>query len=421
MQVSLANVFRLSSRVIGAGRRGPCTSAQWLLSAIVVFNLWGLAPSPADSPNSSTKQPTRSAKKEQPLKPSQSNARREDWFSRWVRGQQFYKYRKNAPEVRKAFDEVATEAAQATVQILCDQHPKILGLVVDSDGYIVTKASELKGTIEVQLSDRDVVPAELISIDRRNDLALLKIEGRQLVAAKWATETKPQVGSWVVAPAPGRGTLAIGIVSTTDRWVRGGVLGVFLEPTTDGPRIVALNPQGGGGKAGLRRGDVVVAVNGKPVKDVDAAIHAIGSYLPGETVHITVRRGDEEVELEAKLDSIHESFNNKRAQFQNSLGTALSERRAGFPAAFEHDLGLPPAQCGGPLVNLKGRVVGINIARAGRVSSFAIPTSVVTKTIAEMKAGQHAARRAVAQQPATEELETVEAGSQVGNTSDGSH
>ena len=36
-----------------------------------------------------------------------------------------------------------------------------------------------------------------------------------------------------------------------------------------------------------------------------------------------------------------------------------------------------PADCGGPLVNLDGKVVGMNIARAGRTESYAIPCACV--------------------------------------------
>ena len=40
-----------------------------------------------------------------------------------------------------------------------------------------------------------------------------------------------------------------------------------------------------------------------------------------------------------------------------------------------------PEDCGGPLVDLEGRVLGINIARAGRVESYALPASVVRETV----------------------------------------
>ena len=62
-----------------------------------------------------------------------------------------------------------------------------------------------------------------------------------------------------------------------------------------------------------------------------------------------------------------------RREFQNQLGGNLSQRRTGFPSALQHDTVLRPEQCGGPLFDLNGKAVGINIARAGRAASYAIP------------------------------------------------
>jgi S1-C subfamily serine protease len=52
----------------------------------------------------------------------------------------------------------------------------------------------------------------------------------------------------------------------------------------------------------------------------------------------------------------------------------LSENRKDFPNALQHDLTLRPNECGGPLIDLDGKLVGVNIARGGRVKSYAIPT-----------------------------------------------
>jgi serine protease Do len=50
---------------------------------------------------------------------------------------------------------------------------------------------------------------------------------------------------------------------------------------------------------------------------------------------------------------------------------------------------LKPEDCGGPLVNLDGEVVGINISRAGRIESYALTPAVVRPVLEAMKAGQH--------------------------------
>jgi serine protease Do len=54
----------------------------------------------------------------------------------------------------------------------------------------------------------------------------------------------------------------------------------------------------------------------------------------------------------------------------------------------QHDTVLQPNQCGGPLVNLDGKAVGINIARASRVASYALPASAIKPLLEELKSGQ---------------------------------
>ena len=344
--------------------------------------------SKADNKKDSRPKPNVEKQSDEPSAGPQEN--KDDWFSRWVRGRAFYKFRKNSSQIRQVFDPVSSSAGTATVQVLCNGKPTILGLVVDSSGLVLTKASELKGKISCRLGLDKSSPAKIVGIHPQHDLALLSIDANALPTAKWNTEPAVSVGSWVIAPGSDGTAMAVGIMSAQTRWIRGGVLGVFLEPSAGGPKIVGLTPKGGGGKAGLQRGDVIKQINGKPVRDVDAAIFAIGSYLPGDRVELTIARGRKSVEITATLDSVHKTFGNTRALFQNSLGVSLSDRRAGFPSALEHDLVLTPSQCGGPLVNLQGDIIGLNIARSGRVSSLAVPADVIFPLIEEMKSGKWA-------------------------------
>ena len=53
--------------------------------------------------------------------------------------------------------------------------------------------------------------------------------------------------------------------------------------------------------------------------------------------------------------------------------------------AIRHDSVLRPQDCGGPLVTSSGDIVGINIARALRVSSYAVPTASVSKVLAKLR------------------------------------
>jgi serine protease Do len=63
----------------------------------------------------------------------------------------------------------------------------------------------------------------------------------------------------------------------------------------------------------------------------------------------------------------------------------FSQRAKGFEQAIEHDTVLQPWLCGGPLVNLDGKAIGINIARASRVSTYALPARLVKRILDNLK------------------------------------
>jgi serine protease Do len=102
-----------------------------------------------------------------------------------------------------------------------------------------------------------------------------------------------------------------------------------------------------------------------------------------------VRRGSETLNLTVVLGSFQQIIEGERAEFQNSLGGRLSQRRAGFARVLQHDTVLDPEQCGGPVLNLEGEAVGMNIARAGRVESFALAASIIQPLIADFIAGKY--------------------------------
>ncbi|MEX2027294.1 MAG: S1C family serine protease, partial [Pirellulaceae bacterium] len=56
--------------------------------------------------------------------------------------------------------------------------------------------------------------------------------------------------------------------------------------------------------------------------------------------------------------------------------------------AIQHDTVLKPSECGGPIVDLSGKVVGINIARGGRVESYALPATLVRSLLPDLMSGK---------------------------------
>src|SRR4051812_25441212 len=76
------------------------------------------------------------------------------------------------------FKPVVAKASESTVRVRCDDKDTILGTVVYSDGYILTKWSELKGTVTVRFSDGTEYDAVTVGAHKETDLALLKVDAK---------------------------------------------------------------------------------------------------------------------------------------------------------------------------------------------------------------------------------------------------
>lgn len=298
---------------------------------------------------------------------------------------------KNHDSIKAAFLEISKPASDSIALVFSGDEPKAIGAVVSPDGYILTKASELDGELSCRLKDGRHLRASLVGVHQQHDLAMLKINAADLTPIVWETEVAPPVGSWLVTPSIEDSPLAIGVVSVPPRRIRQtpGVLGVSLDDGEDGAKITEVMRRSAAEKAGLKVDDVVLSANGQRTKNREALVREIRKHLPGDEVSLKIKRGETELELKATLGSHFTSGPAARSNFQNELGGSLSMRRAGFEQALQHDTVLQPAECGGPVLNLDGKAVGINIARAGRVNSYALPAKLVVAVIDDLKSGKY--------------------------------
>jgi serine protease Do len=327
-------------------------------------------------------------------------------------------FEKKNPKVLAAFHDVVAGPSYSTVRIMTtgkEGKPEevALGTVVGPDGWIITKATELKSRpVLCKFKDGRELAAKVVGIHDPYDLALLKVEAKDLKPVVWG-ETKAAVpGNWVAAPGLASEPVAVGVVSVAARKVgardlplsNAGFLGVQLEPGEKGAKITRVEPKSAAEKAGLKANDVVIGVADKIITDPDTMIETITRYKPGESVVIRIRREDKEVEVKATLDK---RPSDGRSDFQNRLGGALSDRRGGFPKVLQHDTVLKPDQCGGPLVDLDSKTIGINIARAGRTETYAIPAEEVVALLPDLKAGKYAPKETAPPKTETEDVRTA--------------
>ena len=154
--------------------------------------------------------------------------------------------------------------------------------------------------------------------------------------------------------------------------------------TPDGVRVEQVFPNTAAARAKMARGDIILKVNEVEIMNREHLIETVRSHLPGEKITLQVRRGDEQLDIDAVLGR-EEDIAGSRAVEQQNLGGPLSSRRSGFQSVLQHDTVLRPEHCGGPILNTKGQAIGINIARATRVSSYALPATIIVALIEEMK------------------------------------
>jgi serine protease Do len=131
------------------------------------------------------------------------------------------------------------------------------GFIVSSDGYILTNAHVVADAddVTVRMTDRREYPAKVVGVDRRTDVAVIKIDANNLPVVKIGDPSKLRPGEWVLAigsPFTFENSVTAGIVSATGRSMPGeDGLVPFIQ--TD----VAVNPGNSGGPLFNLNGEVV--------------------------------------------------------------------------------------------------------------------------------------------------------------------
>ncbi|MFV0443768.1 MAG: S1C family serine protease [Planctomycetaceae bacterium] len=290
--------------------------------------------------------------------------------------------------LRKSFSEVVSQARLSTVQVRSGKRQVAFGIVVGSEGWIVTKASELGSEPQVVLPNGDELPAEVSGTHEETDLALLKVDAHDLTPIEWDNRL-PEIGQWVISSGNRETPEAIGVVGTKPIKVARqripGVLGVRLDGDAGSPTVEFVFPNSGAESAGLQAGDIVLRLNGVNVTNRGFMTSRIQKLNPGDAVKLEIRREDEELTIEATLTPPPNNEFLSRIAIQNQMGGELSQRRTGFESVIQHDSVLSPEEIGGPAVALNGKAIGINIARAGRTETYALPARLVLPVIEELK------------------------------------
>jgi serine protease Do len=130
------------------------------------------------------------------------------------------------------------------------------GFIISQDGYILTNNHVVDGAnvVTVELKDKREFTAHVIGTDKQSDVAVLKIDAKDLPIVKIGNPDESKVGEWVVAigsPYGFENTVTSGIISAKSRAMPGSTYTPFIQ--TDVP----VNPGNSGGPLFNMKGEVI--------------------------------------------------------------------------------------------------------------------------------------------------------------------
>ena len=208
------------------------------------------------------------------------------------------------------------------------------GFIVTPDGTVLTNAHVIDGAEEVtvKLNDKREFKAKVLGLDKASDVAVLKIDARNLPTVKIGTSLQTQVGEWVLAigsPYGFESSASAGIVSAKSRNLPDGSYVPFIQ--TD----VAVNPGNSGGPLFNMNGEVI-GINSQ-IYSRSGGYQGLSFAIPIEVAmnvekqivtHGKVQRGKLGVSIQEVNQSLADTFG-----LAKPAGALVASVEKGSPAA----------------------------------------------------------------------------------------
>lgn len=297
-----------------------------------------------------------------------------------------FEQRINGKTVLKTIEPIRERLQDLSAVFFSGHDVVIYGLVLTPDGYIATKASELHShqNLVVRVGSVKYDHFKEVGTDPATDIAVVKVAAANLPApgpvsdeaamgtlvvsngSTTRSSRRPQLGTVSAArrPIPNGDTAYMGVIF--------GIPCSIQEVIKDGPAA----------KAGAMAGDEILAVDGTPITTLEAVSPILSNKEIGEKVTLKVRRKGKRLSYTITLGSRRQALGENAPQDSNDLiSGGFSRRRDDFPMVLQHDTPSRYTLMGGPLLNLRGELIGMNIARVNRAENYALPISVVQESV----------------------------------------
>ena len=289
------------------------------------------------------------------------------------------KYRLNGISTQNAFGVSKENALLSTVRLTRNDKLIAMGAIVSPTGHVLTKASSCVGAREATLKTGETFSLRIKKRNEELDLALYQMisDRNDFHPVVWKEDNASSDVSWVLSAFTELNEIRVGITSGKSREIgrEGGVMGVMLgSEDNTGILITDVVPQAAADKSGVRVGDIIQKVDGRAVRKRDHIVNIVGKKDPGDVVLLQVLRKKAEMQLRVTLGHRSVTFDMFNRNMQ--MSGPVSKRKDNFPLILQHDLPLPREAMGGPVFNLEGNCIGINIARVDRVTVFTLPANI---------------------------------------------
>lgn len=295
---------------------------------------------------------------------------------------------------------MVAEAAKSTVSIYHQGGRICYGTVVMSGSspqpLILTKWSEIKkasNRLVVMTSEGKAFAATIAGVYPDHDLALLDydVNDAELTPLDLSQAAPLPLGSFILMANPDGSVESLGVVSVESRSLRDmdkAYLGVMMDPVKEqeGIALREIMPGSAAAKAGLRAGDIILAVDKEDMTGLMEMKTLLQRLQPGSEIIVSYKRGNVRKKTKVELGSLSENptiprFPQKRMDIMERMGAIRSDIRTNFPSVVQSDMPIYPTDTGAPITDLDGKIAGIAIARGSRIKTYIIPTSTIKKLL----------------------------------------